>query len=75
MNHPKKNATATLPLVRCAIYTRKSTEEGLEQEFNSLDAQRESAEAFIRTLPSRGATEAERSGHVRHAWQCVAMDA
>ena len=33
--------------VRCAIYTRKSTEEGLEQEFNSLDAQRESAEAFI----------------------------
>ncbi len=33
--------------VRCAIYTRKSTEEGLDQEFNSLDAQRESAEAFI----------------------------
>ncbi len=34
-------------VVRCAIYTRKSTEEGLEQEFNSLDAQRESGEAFI----------------------------
>lgn len=34
--------------IRCAIYTRKSTEEGLDQEFNSLDAQRESAEAFIR---------------------------
>jgi DNA invertase Pin-like site-specific DNA recombinase len=33
--------------MRCAIYTRKSTEEGLEQEFNSLDAQRESAEAYI----------------------------
>src|SRR5713101_8350596 len=33
--------------VRCAIYTRKSTEEGLEQEFNSLDAQRECAEAYI----------------------------
>jgi len=33
--------------IRCAIYTRKSTEEGLDQEFNSLDAQRESAEAFI----------------------------
>ena len=33
-------------VVRCAIYTRKSTEEGLEQEFNSLDAQRESAEAY-----------------------------
>ena len=33
--------------VRCAIYTRKSTDEGLDQEFNSLDAQREAAEAFI----------------------------
>jgi len=37
----------TTPRVRCAIYTRKSTEEGLEQEFNSLDAQREAGEAFI----------------------------
>ena len=33
--------------LRCAIYTRKSTEEGLEQDFNSLDAQRKAAEAFI----------------------------
>ena len=33
--------------IRCAIYTRKSTEEGLEQEFNSLDAQREACEAYI----------------------------
>ncbi len=33
--------------VRCAIYTRKSTDEGLEQDFNSLDAQREAAEAYI----------------------------
>jgi len=33
--------------IRCAIYTRKSTEEGLEQDFNSLDAQRASGEAFI----------------------------
>jgi site-specific DNA recombinase len=33
--------------MRCAIYTRKSSEEGLTQEFNSLDAQRESAEAYI----------------------------
>jgi site-specific DNA recombinase len=33
--------------VRCAIYTRKSSEEGLEQEFNSLDAQREAGEAYI----------------------------
>ena len=35
------------PCVRCAIYTRKSTEEGLEQNFNSLHAQREAAEAYI----------------------------
>src|SRR2546421_4386084 len=33
--------------LRCPIYTRKSTEEGLDQDFNSLDAQREAAEAFI----------------------------
>jgi DNA invertase Pin-like site-specific DNA recombinase len=35
--------------IRCAIYTRKSTEEGLEQEFNSLDAQREACTAFIQS--------------------------
>jgi site-specific DNA recombinase len=56
MNPPRKKAPATLPLVRCAIYTRKSTEEGLEQEFNSLDAQRESAEAFIRSQTHEGWT-------------------
>jgi len=56
MNHPSKKAQATLPLVRCAVYTRKSTEEGLEQEFNSLDAQRESAEAFIRSQAHEGWT-------------------
>jgi len=42
--------------IRCAIYTRKSTEEGLEQEFNSLDAQRESAEAYIASQKSEGWT-------------------
>jgi site-specific DNA recombinase len=41
------NGTPAPKPVRCAIYTRKSTEEGLNQEFNSLDAQRESAEAYI----------------------------
>jgi len=56
MNPPHKKSAATLPLVRCAIYTRKSTEEGLEQEFNSLDAQRESAEAFIRSQTHEGWT-------------------
>src|ERR1700751_2920623 len=45
----KKTGTATrrTGTVRCAIYTRKSSEEGLEQEFNSLQAQREACEAFI----------------------------
>jgi site-specific DNA recombinase len=40
--------------LRCAIYTRKSTEEGLEQEFNSLDAQREAAEAYIQSQRREG---------------------
>ncbi len=40
--------------VRCAIYTRKSTEEGLEQDFNTLDAQREAAEAYIRSQRHEG---------------------
>ena len=40
--------------VRCAIYTRKSTEEGLQQEFNSLDAQREASEAFIASQKHEG---------------------
>lgn len=39
---------------RCAIYTRKSVEDGLEQEFNSLDAQRESAEAYIASQKFNG---------------------
>jgi site-specific DNA recombinase len=56
MNPLNQKSAATLPLVRCAIYTRKSTEEGLEQEFNSLDAQRESAEAFIRSQTHEGWT-------------------
>ena len=44
--------SASTRMVRCAIYTRKSTDEGLDQEFNSLDAQREAGEAFI--LSQRG---------------------
>jgi site-specific DNA recombinase len=40
--------------VRCAIYTRKSTEEGLAQEFNSLDAQREAAESYIHSQRGLG---------------------
>jgi site-specific DNA recombinase len=43
---------------RCAIYTRKSTEEGLEQEFNSLDAQREAGELYIKSQKHEG-------------WECI----
>lgn len=45
---------------RCAIYTRKSTEEGLEKEFNTLDAQRESAEAYILSQREAGWTTLEK---------------
>jgi len=40
--------------IRCVIYTRKSSEEGLEQEFNSLDAQREACEAYIKSQAHEG---------------------
>ena len=58
----KKPGTATrrTGTVRCAIYTRKSSEEGLEQEFNSLQAQREACEAFIDSQRHEG-------------WICVRM--
>ncbi|MCK6486606.1 MAG: recombinase family protein [Phycisphaerae bacterium] len=53
----RKRAAATastLATVRCAIYTRKSSDEGLQQEFNSLDAQREAAEAYIASQKAEG---------------------
>jgi len=40
--------------VRCAIYTRKSTEEGLDQDFNTLDAQREACEAYVASQKHEG---------------------
>ena len=49
----RKGPEAVSP-VRCAIYTRKSTEEGLDQAFNSLDAQREAAEAYIASQKHEG---------------------
>jgi site-specific DNA recombinase len=57
----KGNTNGSVPkgkpsLLRCAIYTRKSTEEGLQQEFNSLDAQRESGEAYIQSQQHEGWT-------------------
>ncbi|MFN3667902.1 MAG: recombinase family protein [Brevundimonas sp.] len=42
------------PVVRCALYTRKSSEEGLDQAFNSLHAQREACEAYVRSQASEG---------------------
>ena len=40
--------------IRCAIYTRKSTEEGLDQQYNSLDAQRDAGESYIRSQVNEG---------------------
>ena len=58
MSKTRSQATTPQATIRCAIYTRKSTEEGLEQEFNTLDAQRESGEAYIQSQMHEG-------------WECV----
>src|SRR3978361_1835534 len=50
--------SSSIKPIRCAVYTRKSTEHGLELEFNSLDAQREACEAYIKSQASLG-------------WQCL----
>ena len=53
----RRSNTDTAPSrsqVRCAIYTRKSSEEGLEQDFNSLDARREACEAYVRSQMHEG---------------------
>ena len=54
MTRPATNSTRRKGTVRCAVYTRKSSEEGLEQEFNSLQAQREACEAFITSQRHEG---------------------
>ena len=51
-NRPASNRAPVR--LRCGIYTRKSSEEGLEQDFNSLDAQREACEAFIASQKREG---------------------
>ena len=48
------NGSAGHQSIRCAIYTRKSTEEGLDQSFNTLDAQRDAAESFINSQHQEG---------------------
>src|SRR5450759_1049900 len=54
MADPRQNGSVTRVRLRCAIYTRKSSEEGLEQEFNSLDAQREACEAYVTSQRHEG---------------------
>ena len=49
-----RGGTAPARRLRCAIYTRKSSEEGLDMEFNSLDAQREACEAYIASQKAEG---------------------
>ena len=55
-SRPQRRAVAAneRKSLRCAIYTRKSSEHGLEQDFNSLDAQREAAEAYIKSQAHEG---------------------
>src|SRR5216683_4097882 len=55
-NRSAPSSNRALTKLRCAIYTRKSSEEGLEQDFNSLDAQREACEAFIASQKHEGWT-------------------
>lgn len=56
----KKSKPTESPTLRCAIYTRKSTEDGLEQEYNSLDAQRDSGEAYVTSQKTYRANQPER---------------
>src|SRR5437762_11610096 len=54
MRSPRLMTSDGRKILRCAIYTRKSTERGLEQEFNSLHSQREACEAYIKSQASQG---------------------
>ena len=54
MGMKASDRSARSSVLHCAIYTRKSSEEGLEQEFNSLDAQREACEAYVRSQKHAG---------------------
>ncbi len=69
-------AAASPPRMRCAIYTRKSTEEGLHQPFNSLEAQREAAEApmaMIRNVAAGGGESMDQERGSRAAgWESQA---
>ena len=47
LRYEEVGVTMSKPRIRCAIYTRKSSDEGLDQDFNSLDAQHEACAAYI----------------------------
>jgi site-specific DNA recombinase len=55
--NPDRSAAAAIPITikkRCAVYTRKSTDEGLEQEYNSLEAQRDAGLAYVASQRHEG---------------------
>ncbi len=52
----RRTPASKQPALRCAVYTRKSTSEGLQQEFNTLDAQREAGEAYVASQGQEGWT-------------------
>jgi site-specific DNA recombinase len=54
MSRKQRQPAPLKPKLRCAVYTRKSSEEGLEMEFNSLDAQREACEAYVASQRAEG---------------------
>lgn len=66
----KTNARAKR--TRCAIYTRKSSDEGLDQEFNSLHAQREACEAFIASQRHEGWHALTARKYLLRSWDCLA---
>ena len=67
----------TSKLVRCAIYTRVSTDQGLEQDFNSLDAQYDASQAYIRSQVHagwtllRGSPVAAAKSRTPHSGRCA----
>ena len=56
MAEPEHAIRRSVKKIRCAVYTRKSSDEGLEQAFNSLDAQREACTAFVLSQKHEGWT-------------------
>src|SRR5438132_3873776 len=62
-------------ILRCAIYTRKSSEHGLEQDFNSLDAKREAGESYIKSQAHEGCSHPEIGSHPGNPGLLIAANA